>query len=74
MEEKSILDKLWETYELTHEAAQAQRQELESTAKATRRVNELKRSISTLGNINLDAIEQFAQGEPQTTGGTISRM
>ncbi len=61
LEEKQILDKLWETYELTHEAAQAQRIQLESTQKAGRRVAELKRAISTLGNINIDAIEQFAQ-------------
>ena len=61
LEEKQILDKLWETYELTHEAAMAQRLELESTQKAARRVAELKRAISALGNINIDAIEQFAQ-------------
>ena len=59
MEEKQILDKLWETYELSHEAARAQRQELESVPKAQKRVGELKRSISGLGNINLDAIEEF---------------
>ena len=61
LEEKQILDKLWESYELTHEAAQAQRIQLESVQKAGRRVGELKRAISGLGNINIDAIEQFAQ-------------
>ena len=59
MEEKQLLDKLWETYELSHEAARAQRLELESTAKAQKRVGELKRAISGLGNINLDAIDEF---------------
>ena len=59
MEEKNLLDKLWETYELSHEAARAQRVELESVPKAQRRAGELKRSISSLGNINLDAIEEF---------------
>ena len=59
MEEKNLLDKLWETYELSHEAARAQRVQLESVPKAQRRVGELKRSISSLGNINLDAIEEF---------------
>ncbi len=59
LEEKQILDKLWETYELSHEAAKAQRIELESTVKAQKRIGELKRSISNLGNINLDAIEEF---------------
>ena len=58
-EENQILDKLWENYQLSHEAARAQRVELESTAKAQRRIGELKRSISALGNINPDAVEQF---------------
>ena len=59
MEESQILDKLWETYELSHEAAKAQRVELESMLKAQRRIGELKRSISALGNINPDAVEEF---------------
>lgn len=59
MEEKQILDKLWDNYELSHEAAQAQRLKLESISKAGRRVAELKRVISDMGNINLDAIEEF---------------
>ena len=59
MEEKNLLDKLWETYELSHQAAMAQRVELESVPKAQRRVGELKKSISALGNINLDAIDEF---------------
>ena len=59
LEEKQILDKLWETYELSHEAARQQRIELESVSKAQRRIGELKRSISGLGNINLDSIEEY---------------
>ncbi len=59
MEEKQLLDKLWETYELSHEAARAQRIELESVAKATRRIGELKRGISALGPINVGAIDDY---------------
>ena len=59
LEEKQILDKLWETYELPHEAARQQRQELESVPKAQRRIGELKKAISGLGNINLDAVDEF---------------
>jgi len=58
-EENQILNRLWETYELSHEAAKAQRVPLESVPKAQRRVAELKKKISSLGNINLDAIEEF---------------
>ncbi len=61
LEEKNLLDKLWETYELSHQAAMAQRVELESVPKAQRRVGELKKAISGLGNINLDAIDEFAR-------------
>ena len=59
MEEKQILDKLWESYELSHSAAQEQRIELESVPKANRRINELKREINGLGNVNVGAIEEF---------------
>ena len=59
MEEKQILDRLWEHYELSHSDAAAQRIELESLAKAGRRIGELKREISALGTINIGAIEEF---------------
>lgn len=59
MEEKQILDRLWERYELSHSDAQAQRIELESMAKASRRIGELKRDISALGTPNIGAIEEF---------------
>ena len=59
MEEKQILDKLWESYELSHSAAQEQRIELESVPKASRRINELKHEINGLGNVNVGAIEEF---------------
>ncbi len=59
MEEKQILDKLWDTYELSHEGALRQRQEIESIPQAIKEIAQLKRSISALGNINLDAIEEF---------------
>ena len=61
MEENQLLDKLWENYQLSHEAARSQRVELESTAKAQRRIGELKRSISALGSINPDAVEEFSR-------------
>lgn len=59
LEEKQLLDKLWDTYELNYETAQPQRNELESVSKATKRISELKRNISALGQVNLGAIEEF---------------
>ncbi len=58
-EESMLLDKLWENYQLSHEAARAQRVELESVPKAQRRIGELKKAISALGSINPDAVEEF---------------
>ena len=59
LEEKQILDRLWEHYELSHSDAQAQRIELESVQKASRRIGELKRDISALGTPNIGAIEEY---------------
>ena len=59
LEEKQILDKLWERYELSHSDAQALRVELDSVPKATRRIGELNREIKGLGAINIGAIEEF---------------
>ena len=59
LEEKQLLDKLWENYELSHEAAKLQRVEIESPAKAGRRIAELKKGISALGSVNVGAIEEF---------------
>lgn len=49
MEEKQILDKLWENYELSHSAAQSVREPVESLPKATKEINELRRGIAALG-------------------------
>nr|WP_325204722.1 chromosome segregation protein SMC [uncultured Oscillibacter sp.] len=59
MEEKQILDRLWEHYELSHSDAQAQRMELESVPKAARRIGELKKGIAALGTPNIGAIEEY---------------
>jgi len=59
LEESALLDKLWERYELSHSDAMAQRIELESLAKATRRIAELNREIKSLGTPNIGAIEEY---------------
>jgi len=59
MEEKQIVDKLWDNYELSRSAAQSLRQPLESMAAATKRISELRREISGLGAVNVGAIEEY---------------
>ena len=59
MEEKTILDKLWDNYELSHSAAMALRQPVDSAARWNREIAELRRSISALGTPNLGAIDEY---------------
>ena len=61
LEEKQILDRLWDTYELTRSSAPAAAAELESTAAGTKRAAELRKKISGLGTPNLGAIDEFAR-------------
>ena len=59
MEEKQLTDKLWDSYELSHTAAEAIRQPIESRPKAARRISELRREMTGLGNPNIGAIDEY---------------
>lgn len=59
LEEKQILDKLWDSYELTNSTAVQARVEIESVSMAQKRIGELKRKMNALGHPNLGAIEEF---------------
>ena len=59
MEEKQIIDRLWDNYELSRTAAMEVRVEIESMNAATHRIAELRRAISRLGTPNIGAIEEF---------------
>ena len=59
MEEKQILDRLWENYELSHSAASALRQPVENLPKANKEIQDLRRQINALGTPNLGAIEEY---------------
>ncbi len=59
MEERQILDKLWENYELSHSAAEALRQPVENLQKAGKDIAELRRRINALGSPNIGAIDEF---------------
>ncbi len=61
LEEKQIIDKLWDSYGLTPGTAPDHRGEIESVAAGNRRASELKRKISGLGTPNLGAIEEYAR-------------
>ncbi len=59
MEEKQILDKLWENYELTSTTARDVKVEIESTVAAQKRIGDLRRKMSALGHPNIGAIEEY---------------
>ena len=61
MEERQIIDKLWDSYGLTPGTAGEHRGQIESVAAGNRRIAELKRKISSLGTPNLGAIEEYAR-------------
>ena len=61
LEEKTIIDKLWDTYGLTPGTAGEKRGQIESVAAGVHRIAELKRKISALGTPNLGAIEEYAR-------------
>ena len=61
MEERTIIDKLWDSYGLTPGTAPEHKGEIESLAAGNRRIAELKRKISALGTPNLGAIEEYAR-------------
>ena len=61
MEERTIIDKLWDSYGLTPGTAPEHRGEIESLAAGNRRIAELKRKIAGLGTPNLGAIEEYAR-------------
>ncbi len=61
MEERQIVDKLWDSYGLTPSTAREHRGEIESIPAGNRRISELKRKIAALGTPNLGAIEEYAR-------------
>ena len=61
VEERTIIDKLWDSYGLTPGTAAEHRGEIENVAAGNRRASELKRKIAALGTPNLGAIEEYAR-------------
>lgn len=59
MEESQIVDKLWESYELSRTAAQELRRPVENMSQSTKRIAELRREIGRLGAVNVGAIDEY---------------
>jgi chromosome segregation protein len=59
MEEKRLVDKLWDTYEISRGDAMRMRGETGGQKDAGRRIADIKREIAGLGTPNIGAIEEF---------------
>lgn len=60
-EEEQITEKLWESYELTLGTAEKYLVEIPSMPEAVKRVNELKGAVRKLGDVNVNAIEEYGK-------------
>jgi chromosome segregation protein len=73
LEEKQILDKLWDTYELSRSAAINAGAPIDSVAEAQRRISAIKKQIAELGNPNIGAIDEFERVNSRYTFMTSQR-
>ena len=60
-EEQQLLDKLWESYELTPTAARAIAHDITDRPAEEQQAAELRRQIKALGAVNLSAVEEYAE-------------
>ncbi len=61
MEERQIVDRLWDSYGLTPSTAGEVRGVIESAAAGNRQIADLKRKLAGLGTPNLGAVEEYAR-------------
>jgi len=59
MEEKQILDNLWDNYELTRSNAANFAAEISSQSSAQKKISEIKQQMKELGEPNIGAIDEF---------------
>ena len=58
---ESAANRLWDNYELTYNTALEFKKDIGSLAEAQKTISQLKNSIRALGNINVDAIEEYKE-------------
>lgn len=60
-EETQILDKMWENYELTPTPAAEVAIQIENHTEAKEKAKQLRTRMKSLGNVNLDAVEEYKE-------------
>ena len=58
---ENAANRLWDNYELTYNTALEFKKDIGSLAEAQKTISQLKNSIRALGNINVDAIEEYKE-------------
>lgn len=58
-DQENAINRLWEEYELTYTTAQELRADIGPVSEASKRITALRGEIRALGNVNVDAIEEF---------------
>ena len=58
---ESAANRLWDSYELTYNSALEFKKDIGSLPEAQKQISQLKNSIKALGNINIDAIEEYKE-------------
>ena len=58
---EEMTNKLWEEYELTPNTVPENYKKPDNISKATREVNKLRTEIKEIGNVNIDAIEEYKE-------------
>lgn len=61
LEENQLLDRLWDTYGVTHQQGLSLRVPVDDQAKARRRAAQLHQAIRDCGTVNLGAVEECAR-------------
>ncbi len=61
MERENTMNHLWDEYELTYSSASEIRKEFDDEKAAFKRSAELKSQIKGLGNVNMEAIEEYKE-------------
>ena len=57
----SIVDRLYEVYELTRSEAEQQAEKIDDMPEAQKKLSELKSQIRSLGNVNVGAVEEYKE-------------
>ncbi|WP_435645570.1 chromosome segregation protein SMC [Butyricicoccus porcorum] len=60
-EEQQILDKMWESYELTPTAARPLAHVVQDRQAEEKQASDLRRAIRSLGAVNLSAVDEYAE-------------